>query len=158
MAKPGTKPTPTALKKLRGNPGRRPLPKNEPVAEGRPVCPAYLSDYAKTEWRYIVPLLDDMGIIGKVDRGVLVSYCEAYSMFRQAVEALERELNSPVIRTHNGNYVQNPWVSIKNRAAQDMLKYAAELGMTPSARTRIRIEQRDEEPSLFEEFQAAMRG
>ena len=29
----GTKPKPTRLKALEGNPGRRPLPKNEPVVE-----------------------------------------------------------------------------------------------------------------------------
>ena len=156
--KPGTKPTPTALKKLRGNPGRRPLPKNEPIAEGRPICPAWLSDYAKTEWRYIVPILEHMGIIGKVDRAVLVAYCESYSLFRQATEHLQRAMVQIVYETHNGNYVQNPYVGIKKSAAQDMLKYAAEMGMTPSARTRIKVNDIEKEPSLADQFEAAMRG
>lgn len=150
--KPGTKPTPTALKQLRGNPGRRALPDSEPEAPGRPICPSFLSDYAKTEWRYIVPQLEEMGVIGKVDRAVLVAYCEAFSTFRQAVEALQREMNGLVIRTHNGNYVQNPWISIKNRAAQDMLKYATEFGMTPSARTRIEVIDKSDRPSLADQL------
>ena len=39
----GRKPTPTTLKRLRGNPGRRPLPKDEaepPVSERVPRPPA----------------------------------------------------------------------------------------------------------------------
>ena len=42
-----------------------------------------------------------------------------------------------MIKTTNGNAIQNPLVGTANKAAADMMRYAAEFGMTPSARSRI---------------------
>jgi P27 family predicted phage terminase small subunit len=42
-----------------------------------------------------------------------------------------------MIKTSNGNAIQNPLVGTANKAAADMMRYAAEFGMTPSARSRI---------------------
>ena len=42
-----------------------------------------------------------------------------------------------IIRTQGGNAIQNPLVGTANKAMADMMRYAAEFGMTPSARTRI---------------------
>jgi len=42
-----------------------------------------------------------------------------------------------MIKTTNGNAIQNPLVGTANKAAADMVRYAAEFGMTPSARSRI---------------------
>jgi hypothetical protein len=39
-----------------------------------------------------------------------------------------------MIKTSNGNAIQNPLVGTANKAAADMVRYAAEFGMTPSAR------------------------
>jgi len=46
-----------------------------------------------------------------------------------------------MIKTSNGNAIQNPLVGIANKAMADMVRYAAEFGMTPSARSRIRGEE-----------------
>lgn len=54
--KPGPKPTATLIKLVRGNPGRRPLPKDEPVPEGRPKPPVPLSGRPLALWRaYVSP-------------------------------------------------------------------------------------------------------
>ena len=42
-----------------------------------------------------------------------------------------------MIKTTNGNAVQNPLVGTANKAMGDMVRYAAEFGMTPSARSRV---------------------
>ena len=42
-----------------------------------------------------------------------------------------------MIKTTNGNPIQNPLVGIANKAAAAMVRYAAEFGMTPSARSRV---------------------
>ena len=48
----GRKPQPTALKVLKGNPGRRPLNEDEPKPEVLlPRPPAHLSPVARREWR-----------------------------------------------------------------------------------------------------------
>jgi len=42
-----------------------------------------------------------------------------------------------MIKTTNGNAIQNPLVGMANRAMADMVRYATEFGMTPSSRSRI---------------------
>ena len=54
MKTPGPPPTPTNLKLLRGNPGKRKLNTNEPdPAPAIPPCPGHLDKVAKKEWRRI---------------------------------------------------------------------------------------------------------
>ncbi|SMX50705.1 Phage terminase, small subunit [Maliponia aquimaris] len=45
-----------------------------------------------------------------------------------------------MIRTQGGNATQNPLVGTADKAMADMVRYGAEFGRTPSARTRIRAE------------------
>jgi len=47
---------------LRGNPGKRPLPTNEPTPEALPATvdpPPWLDKVAREEWRRLAPLLAD---------------------------------------------------------------------------------------------------
>jgi P27 family predicted phage terminase small subunit len=55
-----------------------------------------------------------------------------------------------LVKTKAGNYIQNPVVGAANRAMELMLRAAAELGMTPSARSRIQSDpaQADTNPFL----------
>jgi phage terminase small subunit len=48
---PGPAPKPTALKLVQGNPGKRKLNKSEPKFCGAPVCPAWITDVARAEWK-----------------------------------------------------------------------------------------------------------
>jgi hypothetical protein len=50
----GSKPKATVIKLARGNPGKRPLPKGEPVAEGKPRKPAYVRGRAAELWNELV--------------------------------------------------------------------------------------------------------
>ena len=44
-----------------------------------------------------------------------------------------------LIKTKEGNIIQQPLVGIANKAKADMVRFAAEFGMTPSSRARIEI-------------------
>jgi P27 family predicted phage terminase small subunit len=77
------RPKPIAIKKLEGNPGKRPIAEI-PAPKGVPSCPRWLDNLAKIEWRRIVPELDAMGMLSLVDRAALSGYCEAYSRWRRA--------------------------------------------------------------------------
>ena len=60
----GRKPTPTQVKILRGNPGRRPLNEGEPQpAPLAPSCPPELSPTAKDEWNRIIVELVELGLM-----------------------------------------------------------------------------------------------
>ena len=59
MATRGRKPTPTAVKELEGNPGKRPLNAKEPKpAKKAPSCPKWLEPEAKKEWRRLAKQME----------------------------------------------------------------------------------------------------
>ena len=68
MATRGRKPTPTAIKMLEGNPGKRALNNNEPKpAKKAPRCPSWLEDEAKKEWKRMGKILEQMGLLTDMD-------------------------------------------------------------------------------------------
>jgi len=144
----GRKPIPNVVKFKLGNPGRRPL-KKEPTPEDRsiPTPPVHLDAYAREEWDRIADGLHAMGILFTIDQQVLAAYCAAYARWRHAEEALQErvrvsgsELGALIDKTSNGNIIQNPLIGISNKAAGDMVRYAAEFGLTPAARARLAID------------------
>jgi P27 family predicted phage terminase small subunit len=92
-------------------------------------------------------------VLAKTDRAALGAYCQAYGRWQQAEAALslmaarDNVTRGLMINTTNGNAVQNPLVGTANKAMADMVRFAAEFGMTPSARTRIKADERGEENS-----------
>ncbi len=145
----GRKPKPTELKKLAGNPGRRPLNENEPkIRAGKPRCPGHLNDYAKGVWKRVAPLLYEAGLLTLIDRDMLAAYCIEVGRSIEAEEILKETSN--VIRNSNNNLVVNPWVRIGDRARETYTRLAVEFGMSPSSRSRVTVEIGGEEISLAE--------
>lgn len=115
------RPTPTALKKLAGNPGKRPMNKHEIMpTTGAPVCPDWLAGDALDEWQRIVPELDRLGVLTRVDHSVLIGHCVTYGEIVATVKAGE---------------------PLKAALLGQMRAYACELGLTPAARAKLAIPQ-----------------
>ncbi len=151
MAQRGGKPTPTAIKLVLGNPGRRPINGAEPRATmPRPDVPGFLNADGVAEWDRISGELAGMGLLSGLDRGGLAAVCQAYGRWVQAERALalmKNDANGLVISTKAGNMIQNPLVGIANKAMSDYMRFAAEFGMTPSSRTRIAVGNGDDDPA-----------
>ena len=137
----GPPPTPLHLRLLKGNPGR---PEVEP--EQAPTCPdppPFLKGYAADEYWRLAPELHRLGLLTVLDLMPLCAYCVAYSRWRTAEEALARMADAdPVthallVKGADGNARRNPLVKIAADAADDMVTYAGNFGMTPVARSRI---------------------
>jgi len=139
----GRKPTPTALKVIRGNPGKRPLNKDEPQPQVavniRP--PTWLTKEAKKHWKVVSKQLSDVGILTDLDKHALTMYCEEYARWR---DALQKMKDQEVIETDKGNEIQSPWVGIANKAFDHMLKIMSEFGMTPSSRSRLTVQPKED--------------
>jgi P27 family predicted phage terminase small subunit len=132
----GRKPTPTHLKLVKGNPGRRPLNDSEPAPRKMmPEPPDVLSADARDEWNRVAPELYRVGLLTSLDRSALAAYCQVYGRWVQAERGIAK--GGLLSETTKGNLIQNPLVGIANKAASDMVRYAAEFGMTPSARVRV---------------------
>lgn len=134
----GRKPKPTALRVVTGNPGKRRVNGAEPQLKSAiPTSPNQLNATAKVEWRRVSRELHEAGLLTGVDRAALAAYCQAYGRWAEAERALAQDPEGMVITTDKGNRIQNPLLGIARRAQADMVRYAAEFGMTPSARSRV---------------------
>ena len=87
MAIRGRKPTPTAIKMLEGNPGKRPMNGSEPKPlKKAPSCPKWLELEAKREWRRLAKQMESIGILTDVDMAAFAGYCQAYARWKEAEE------------------------------------------------------------------------
>lgn len=148
---PGRRPLPTAVKKLRGNPGKRPANKNEPVpTNGIPEMPDGLTAVAQKEWKAIAPQLEQLGVLAKIDGKALAAYCECFATWRVAADEVTSRgitLEEPVVvgvgeaaEVVGYKYKRNPAVTIANDALKLMKSFLIEFGLTPASRSRLRIE------------------
>jgi len=145
MAKTGPKPTPTKLKKLRGNPGKRSLNKKEPQPKQRagvPNAPRYLDTAAKKEWRRISKEMHRLGLLTNIDITALAAYCQCFSTWIDATKKIQK--HGVLIKAPSGYPIQSPYLSIANKAQVEMRKWLTEFGMTPSSRSRVEVKDAEE--------------
>lgn len=135
---PGPPKKPTALKLVEGTYREDRVAKNEPRPKARvPRPPKHFSALALEEWNRIVTELAENGLMTNLDRAALVAYCDFWEAYVIADERLKKKGGGLVYTSANGNMVENPYFSIKKRAAEIMHKFLIEFGMTPASRTRI---------------------
>lgn len=143
----GRKPKPTETKKLEGNPGKRALNNKEPQPDvAIPECPPHLEGEARKEFERITGELMKLKIISNIDRAAIVAYCQAWSDYVQATREIKKE--GEVLYSDKGNAYINPWKNIQTSALDRVLRYSAEFGMTPSSRSRIKVETPTEEDKM----------
>ena len=136
MAQRGRKPTPTAIKELEGNPGKRKLNDKEPKPEKKaPSCPKWLVPEAKKEWRRLAKKMELMGVLTEVDMAAFAGYCQAYARWKEAEEFITQ--HGTIVKTPSGYWQQVPQVSIAQTYLKMMQKSAEQFGLTPSSRSRI---------------------
>lgn len=159
MSLRGAKPKPTRMKALSGTLRPHRMNPAEPdPPPGVPEAPPHLTAAAREEWTRVTEEIAGLGIVTCLDRGTLAAYCQAYGRWVAAEEALGRMARKDaitsgiVIRTKSGNAIQNPLVGAANKAMADMVRYAAEFGMTPSSRTRVAAFEVDDEDDPFAQF------
>ena len=134
--KPGTKPQPTKLKMLRGNPGKRPLNKSEPdYGVEMPEPPAHLSEEALAQWDLVAPQLNAVGMLAKLDGTAMEMYCVAYGNWVHAQEKIRQF--GPLIKHKSGALQQSPYMQMANKSFEQMRQMIAEFGMTPSSRSGL---------------------
>ncbi len=123
------------LKKLHGNPGKRRLPATD--LEGKGLLwapPAWFDDEQREQWSHALQFAPP-GLLTATDREVLVIWCVAAVELARAVVEV-RKLGQ-VVKTKDGNAIQNPFLPIVNKQALIMLKAGAEMGFSPASRASL---------------------
>jgi P27 family predicted phage terminase small subunit len=142
---PGPPPQPAYLKLLRGNPGRRSVRRElEPqVPQQLPEPPPFLSEDAKREWLRLIEEMVRLKLVTTVDTMLFACYCQSFAHWRAGVASLNQaaaadpETRGLLVKDADGVPHQNPLVRVVRNAADIMLTYAREFGLTPVSRARI---------------------
>ncbi len=103
----------------------------------RPVMPSELPDEAKAEWRRLVPQLEDMQLLARIDRALLIRYVTAWADWVE-LEGMLR-VSGKLIKGQQGNVVRNPLWLMKRDAEQIVTDLARQLGLSPTSRLRAGI-------------------
>ena len=150
----GRKPVPTALKVVRGNPGRRPLPPDEPVPPAAELhCPPELKGRARKYWNKRAPVLLEAGLLTVVDTPLLAEMCETEAEYWDARDDVRKNGQRLIGYTEAGQvHRENPCVKIGSDAQKRLKALRVEFGMSPSSRTRVKAAPKPEKKSALEEL------
>jgi P27 family predicted phage terminase small subunit len=147
---PGRKPRPTHLRVLDGTKGKMP-DHNQPKPSGDLFePPADLIPQAIPFWNEAIADAP-RGLLKKLDKRALAIWSTAAWAHADAAAKVAR--TATIVQSQrSGEVYQHPALSIMNRQALIMLRAAAEMGFTPSSRTRINVPPEGESDNEFDEF------
>jgi P27 family predicted phage terminase small subunit len=97
-----------------------------------PKCPKGMTPTSRKHWRRLAKLLDRAGIIGEVDGLSLRLLAESIDLYLTASEKMAA--HGLIAKTTNGNVIQSPFLTIRNRAWEQIVKLAGSFGLHPEAR------------------------
>lgn len=142
MGERGPSQTPTRVLELRGTfrRDRHGDPAAEPQFElvaQLPKPPGFLDRVGKMEWNRVGPELVAKQLLTVVDMAAFTSYCIAVSRL-VACEKIIRK-HGMTLETPQGFEQARPEVAIAKHCTADIVRLSREFGLTPSARTRVRV-------------------
>jgi P27 family predicted phage terminase small subunit len=115
-----------------------------------PEPPEILKGAALDEWNRVTPLLAEVGLIAKLDRAVVAAYCQAWARWLDCEQKLETE--GLIILAPSGYPMFSPYFSASNKALNQMRQMAEQIGLSGSARSRIKANPPDGETDPAEAF------
>lgn len=109
-------------------------PVDEPMPDGVPAPPDWMSEDARAEWVRVLPtLLTERRTLALADLAIFANYCVAIGQVAEANRILAKEG-----RTFNGpgGPKRHPANAILSDGMTQARQMAAELGLTPASRGR----------------------
>jgi P27 family predicted phage terminase small subunit len=98
--------------------------------------PPGMDERARAEFRRIKPLLLECGY-SLIDEPALVAYLTHWSLFQRGRDEVAA---TPIVETPNGQLQSNPWHVVMRQNSDLMKKWIQELGFSPGARKRLKME------------------
>ena len=117
------------------------------VLIARPTIPSSLKGEARAEWRRIVPELEDIGLLTKLDRALLMRYCTVWADWYEINTAIQK--SSKLVMSQNGLKI-NPLWYMRSQAETVLNELMKALVLSPNARLRASIAHERAEPEPLE--------
>lgn len=138
----GPAPKPDVIKKLEGNPGKRPLNEGDPfmMAFGEtPKPPKKLMKDAKKAWLKMAPLLAANGLLTPMTIDYFAEVCQWYARYTVTEKKIMEGGEEGVYKTQSsesGYMSQHPLITQMNQYYDKWEKGIKEFGMTPMSWAR----------------------
>ena len=131
-----------------GNPGKRSkadLNLDQPVPDlALPEAPEFLSEEAKIEFNKLAPVLYKNCLLTELDVPQLCILSQCFAQWQNVQAKIEQ--TALVVKGSQGQAVQNPYFRISMELINQITQSLAAFGMTPAARTKIRLPKKDDDP------------
>ena len=162
MAKPGPRPTPTQVLRLRGSWRAKRNPTEPQPEVAMPEAPAWLSDVAAKIFNEYAERLHAAGVLTEVDELALARYADLCVPYRRASEFVAKHGDAYVVRGRRGpqgeeglptGFKTYPQAKRLLQLANVLLQLEREFGLTPAARAGLSArEPYAEAPSSFDHY------
>ena len=154
------KPKPTKLKLLEGNPGKRPLPKDEFTPEPSCKPPKELNNLEMELWNYYAVQLDNAGLLSKMDQSTLANFCRAQARIKEISRILnDKETKMLISYTESApNGTEKPIVKLNPLVIEQRLliaqvkQMAPDFGMTPRGRVGLSVQPTEKKKPKLEKL------
>jgi len=143
----GRHPKNPEIRRLEGNPGKRPIKQPPIKPEGEPFGFDNLSEDAQACMEVIWASLPP-GVLTRPDSYLIAAYATAWAVHKRASTALRDQ--SLVLKGARGTGTTNPHLRIMNSQARLMASLGARLGVDPVSRMAIRVPDEKETSSKFD--------
>ena len=140
----GPAPQPTALKLLKGNPGKRPLLPDMFVPDKEaPPCPVHITGHAREHWDYICEELNRYGMLARTDMGQLALLCTTWARYVEAEEMIAMAADQApaskgwLQKRDGAGLTVAPWLRVSRDAIDQYTRLAQKFGLSPADRVRV---------------------
>lgn len=151
MGRRGPKPDPAAVKKAKGNPGRRPVGADpiaandaaaatavEKSAIGGVIAPKWLKGSGLEIWDRLAPRLVSMKLLSPVDGEAFGRYCRNYGRWVRMQKVLDDEGEVYESESQHGKLKRaHPAFLIADRLERQLLATEDRFGLNPAERQRL---------------------
>lgn len=103
--------------------------------QNAPPRPAFLTGEGKKEWNRIVAELDRLGRLESTDLALLATYCVTFARWIEAERMVKRE--GAVAVAPSGYAVKSAWLTVADKAQDQLQKQIVQLGLSPYSRGRV---------------------
>jgi P27 family predicted phage terminase small subunit len=122
--------------------GPKPKPRPPTPLPGFPDPPEGLGTAALAHWHDTARMVSEAGILSRLDRDALLRYCQAWARLREVQDQIKKL--GIMTKGARGALRLNPYLALEGPAAREVRHWANQLGLTPMARAKLRVEERDE--------------
>lgn len=142
----GRKPDPAAVRKAKGNPGKRPVgddpapsaASDSEVGANTIAAPSWLEGKARDIWNTHAPIQQRLKLLSEADINAFGRYCQMFQMWIDCNTDIKANGTTYKVKSNHGEWLRpNPSFVMMKSLNQELIKIEDRFGMSPAERQRI---------------------